>query len=210
MLNKIAKILGDQNRTRKYELFKKVFPPNKTFSILDVGASENEYQLGANIIEKKYSWPEKITALGVEKYEKFKERYPHVRTVEYDGARFPFEDNSFDLCWSNAVLEHVGDSERQVRFVREIKRVAKHAFLTTPNRFFPFELHTRYFLLHYLPKETFDQICVKTGKGWASGDYLHLLSYRALKEIIRRSGVQEYKIVRNRILGITIDFSVIF
>lgn len=45
----------------------------------------------------------------------------------FDGADLPFEDDSFDVATSIATLEHVGDTERQVQFVRECCRVATKA-----------------------------------------------------------------------------------
>jgi hypothetical protein len=41
-----------------------------------------------------------------------------------------------------------------------------------PNRYFPFEVHTRYLLIHWLPKTVFDKILSYTPKKWAAGDYI--------------------------------------
>ena len=53
--------------------------------------------------------------------------------------------------FSNAVIEHVGGRAEQRRFVDESLRVAPRAFVTTPNRWFPVEVHTRLPLVHWLP-----------------------------------------------------------
>ena len=63
----------------------------------------------------------------------------------------PFADGEFDIVFSNAVIEHVGGREQQRRFVEESLRVARRAFVTTPNRWFPVEVHTRLPLVHWLP-----------------------------------------------------------
>ena len=46
-------------------------------------------------------------------------------------------DGTFDVVFSNAVIEHVGGEEEQLRFVAEALRVGRRAFITTPNRLFP-------------------------------------------------------------------------
>lgn len=195
----------------KFECFLDYFRPTAHTSILDIGASENEYQENGNILEKRYPYPEKITVLGVDEYKDFIERYPRVRVVKYTGqGKFPFQDKEFDICWSNAVLEHVGERVAQIAFLKESRRVANRAFITTPNRFFPFELHTRIFLLQYLPKKYFDKILVKMGKKWATGSYMHLLSLSQLREILRDAGISSYKIKKNRFMGFVVDFVVIF
>ncbi len=66
-----------------------------------------------------------------------------MRAVRADGRELPFADGAFDLGFSNAVVEHVaGGREGQRRFVHELCRVAQRVFVTTPNRWFPLEVHT--------------------------------------------------------------------
>jgi len=175
-----------------------------------VGFSEEEGSSSSNFIEKHYPYPEMLTALGINVPVKFSKRYPKVAAVHYDGGVFPFEDKAFDLCWSNAVIEHVGDRNKQIDFLREIKRVSKRAFITTPNRFFPIEAHTRIPVLHYLPKRIFDKWLALIGKGWATGEYMHLLSLHDLKTLLSSADISEYKIIKNRLAGFTLDFVVIF
>jgi hypothetical protein len=69
-----------------------------------------------------------------------------------DGTRLPFADQSFDLVFSNSVIEHVGDAEAQARFAAEITRVGKQYWVQTPNRYFPVEQHMWTPLVHWLPR----------------------------------------------------------
>lgn len=206
----LALNLSAFNRQRKWKIFQKKFAPAETTTILDVGFSDKEYSATDNFLEKNYTWPQNITALGVDQPREFTKRYPQVKTVHYDGHVFPFADKTFDIAWSNAVLEHVGDAQKQILFLKQIKRVAKHAFITTPNRYFPLEVHTRLFLLHFLPKKLFDRILIRLKKEWAAGDYMNLLNRRTLKKRLRAAGIKKYKIISNKILGFTLDFIVIF
>ncbi len=210
-MQNLAKKLSNYNRQKKFQYFMDYFRPTSKTSILDIGASEKEYQENGNILEKKYPYPEKITVLGVDEYKDFIERYPKVKVVKYDGKeKFPFQNKEFDICWSNAVLEHVGERGAQISFLKEISRVSRRLFITTPNRLFPFEIHTRAFLLHWLPKKYFDRILAKMGKVWATGSYMHLLNLYQLREILKEAGISDYKIKKNYFMGFTVDFIVIF
>jgi SAM-dependent methyltransferase len=175
-----------------------------------VGFSDAEYSRSDNYIEKHHAYPEKLTALGVETPNEFPLRYPRVRVVQYDGIHFPFKDKAFDVCWSNAVLEHVGDENTMVIFLKEIKRVARTVFLTTPNKYFPVEVHTRTPLLHFFPKPVFDSYLRRIGKGWAAGDYMHLLSLKPLRRLLEAAGMNGYRVIRDRFLGFVLDYVVIF
>ncbi|MBM2832854.1 MAG: methylase involved in ubiquinone/menaquinone biosynthesis [Candidatus Brocadiaceae bacterium] len=209
---KIAHTFSNYNRRRKYDLFCKTFNPNSQIKILDVGASEKEYQENANILEKQYPYPENITVLGVDDYNEFHSRYPKVKTVVYNGNRhFPFADKEFDICWSNAVIEHVGNKNEQRLFLKEIQRVAKASFITTPNKYFPVEVHTRTLLLHFLlPKTIFDKFLSFIDKKWATGSYMYLLSLNDIKKLLHEAGISNYKIIKSKLFFFTLDFIIIF
>ena len=177
--------------------------------VLDVGYSDQEISETDNFIEKHYPYQQMLTALGTESPVNFKRRYPAVKCVQYNGLTFPFADGSFDVCWSNAVIEHVGGRSDQLLFLREICRVARRAFITTPNRHFPVEVHTRTPLLHFLPKPLFEWYLRMVGKGWATGSYMKLLSLSEIRALLTEAGITEYTIVQNRLLGFVLDFIVI-
>jgi SAM-dependent methyltransferase len=105
-----------------------------------------------NFFEAHYPWPERITAVGLADLPRFRHAFPSVRFVVADGRRLPFADGEFDLGVSNAVVEHVGDAADQRAFVHELCRVARRVFVSTPNRWFPIEVHTLIPLVHWLPR----------------------------------------------------------
>src|SRR5207302_1278502 len=47
------------------------------------------------------------------------------QSVFADGRALPFPDRSFDIVFSNSVIEHVGDFESQRHFASEIARVGR-------------------------------------------------------------------------------------
>ncbi|MBC7900225.1 MAG: methyltransferase domain-containing protein [Saprospiraceae bacterium] len=205
----LAYRVSKYNRERKWKIFLKEIDPKPEMSVLDVGYSANEMSETDNFIEKFYPYPQMLTALGLEDPANFRKMYPQVECLQYDGTRFPFEDQSFDVCWSNAVIEHVGTREQQLNFIRETKRVAKRVFFTTPNRYFPVEVHTRTPLLHLMPKSVFESYLRFIGKGWATGSYMNLLSSGEIKTLLQEANITEFEIIKNRLMGFSLDFVVI-
>jgi len=198
------------NRDRKWKIFLNEIAPKQGMKILDLGFTGKEASRNANYIEKHYPFLQDMIALGLSESQEFQTNFPEVQAVVYNGDEFPFKNKAFDLCWSNAVLEHVGDRDAQLFFLEEIKRVARRAFITTPNRYFPVEVHTRTPLLHYLPKGMFERYLVATGQSWAVGDYMNLLSESDLKSLLSEAGITDYHIYANRLGLFVLDFVIVF
>ncbi len=78
---------------------------------------------------------------------------PGVLYVEGDGAALPFPDQSFDLVFSNSVIEHLGSPEAMARFAAEIRRTGRRYFVQTPDAACPVEPHLYTPFLHWLPRE---------------------------------------------------------
>ena len=74
------------------------------------------------------------------------------RTSRATRCELPFADGAFDVGFSNAVIEHVGGRERQRRSSPRRSASRRRVFVTTPNRWFPVELHTRLPFVHWLPE----------------------------------------------------------
>lgn len=183
---RLADAISLRSRRRKLRLFLDELQPTAETSVLDVGADELAFGEGdgcatLNFFEELYPWPERITALGLHDGNGFRERYPAVRYVQGDACALPFADGEFDVVFSNAVIEHVGDRERQRMLVLEALRVGRRVFLTTPNRRFPIEVHTRLPLVHWLPDALANHAYDLAGKGFAKE--LHLLTRRTLASL---------------------------
>ena len=177
---RLADAISIRSRRRKLALFLDEIRPDATTTVLDVGVDEVSLgesggQSGCtthNFLEEHYPWPARITALGLHEGDRFRARYPAIPYVQGDACELPFDDGAFDVVHSNAVIEHVGTRERQEAFVREAVRVGRHVFLTTPNRWFPVEVHTRLPLVHWLPESAAGRAYDLARKPWAKDNHL--------------------------------------
>jgi SAM-dependent methyltransferase len=169
-----------RSRRRKLSLFLEELHPTPQTTVLDVGVDEIGFgadggQSGCgthNFFEELYPWPERITALGLHDGGGFRDAYPGIPYVQGDACALPFPAGAFDVVFSNAVIEHVGGAERQRAFVTEALRVGSRVFLTTPNRWFPVELHTRLPLVHWLPEPAAHRAYDLTRRPWAKDNHL--------------------------------------
>jgi SAM-dependent methyltransferase len=154
MLSRVASRVSMRSRERKLQLFLELLQPGPGTSVLDVGVTDAPFGGGStdNFFEALYPWPERLTAVGHTSLDRFAAAFPKVTAVQADGRDLPFADRAFDLGFSNAVVEHVGGRDDQRRFVHELCRVAERVFVTTPNRFFPLEVHSLVPFAHWLPR----------------------------------------------------------
>jgi hypothetical protein len=159
-------------------LFMESMRPRPETRVLDVGVTSDEMHRESNYFEQLYPYPNNITCVGTEDGSHLTRRYPglsyrQVRPME----PLPFTDGEFDVAFSNAVVEHVGSRTAQSAFVGELCRVSRSFFMTTPNRWFPFEHHTGLPLLHYLPASMFRSLLHDTRyRHWATESNLNILT----------------------------------
>jgi len=130
--------------------------------ILDIGTSDDT-AVESNMLEQLYPYRENLTCASLTDGKSILAAYPGVHHAQIGaGAPLPFDDNEFDIVYSNAVLEHVGTPLQQHKFIAEMCRVAPRRFLAVPNRRFPIEPHTCLPLIHCLPKSWFRRLLRNT------------------------------------------------
>ncbi|HYE17407.1 MAG TPA: class I SAM-dependent methyltransferase [Tepidisphaeraceae bacterium] len=215
MIQKMFRVVSDRSRRRKIQMFYDIMRPRAGTRILDVGgeagdAAGNTIQPNKQLIDS-YPTKSNITLINLffPDVQRAQKAVPELKTVCGSGLQLPFADKSFDICYCNAVIEHVFNFENQHLFAREIMRVAKSWFVTTPNRWFPFEPHLRLPLVTWLPQGVQHKIGYKFGylhikKKYGSGadrTDICLLSRRKLKQLFPTS-----RVVRNGVPGFTPTF----
>jgi SAM-dependent methyltransferase len=172
-------------RQQTFALFMGVIQPQAHHTVLDIGVTNDEKHPESNFFEQWYPHKTQITCVGTENGKHLEERYPGITFQQVTaGKSLPFADNAFDIVFSNAVIEHVGNHDAQRHFIQEACRVGKRAFITTPNRWFPVEHHTGIPLLHYLPKQTHRQLLRNTSYDyWSHEQNLNILEMRTFKAL---------------------------
>ena len=108
------------------------------------------------------------------------------------------EINGFqsDLVISNATIEHVGSFENQIKMCNNIVNLSKKYFIIiTPNRFHPFEFHTKIPFIHWLPKKLYRGILNLIGFSFfAQEKNLNLLSEYDFRLIMKKLDQIDYNI----------------
>ena len=88
------------------------------------------------------------------------------RFFSYDGGSLPFSDNTFDIIFSQQVLEHVRPNVIDTYYAEEyrILKPGGSVFHQVPHRLVPYDSHTRTWFLHYLPHPVWRLILRLLGK----------------------------------------------
>ena len=76
---------------------------------------------------------------------------PHVRWIRADACALPYRAGSFDVVFSNSLIEHLHDLDGQARFAAEVRRVAARWWVQTVDFRCPVEPHYLAPMIHWLP-----------------------------------------------------------
>lgn len=185
-------------RQKMFRAFMEYFRPKPETTILDVGVTSDDCFQESNYFEQLYPYPHRITCVGTEDGSHLEARYPGLTYSRVKpGEPLPFTDCAFDIVFSNAVVEHVGNRTAQAAFVRELCRVGKAFFITTPNRWFPVEHHSGLPFLHYLPAPIYRGLLRRTRyQYWAKEAHLNILTRSTLSTLFPADGRVEIKRIR--------------
>lgn len=189
--------LGYQLRNKRFidfeNLLLKHFAKTEKIKILDVGGTA-------------YFWEDKnifkssrldITLLNLTEEKNLPK---NMQSVAADATNIQiFERGSFDVVFSNSVIEHLYTWENQMKMANECMRVGNFFFIQTPNKHFPIEAHYVLPFVQYFPKNWTYNILTKTklsrGLRWKPEDaqqYLdeiRLLSIKEMKSLFPMSNI---------------------
>lgn len=154
--------LASKLRRKRFAFFQRLLKElPRPIRILDVGGTE-VYWMGMGFDE----WDDcEVTLLNVCVQQTATK---NVVSMAGDARQMPqFGDSSFDVVYSNSVIEHLGTFEDQQRMADEVQRVGKRYFVQTPNRYFPLEPHFLFPFFQFLPFEMRVWIASHYRVGWA-------------------------------------------
>ena len=131
-------------RARRYQRYLRTMKPQPGEQLLDVGC-------GTSWSLAELDPDAHVTGVDLEYRGGFERE--HQRFVIADARDLPFADSSFNLAYSNSLIEHIPASDRR-RFADELRRVAGRYWVQTPNRWFPLEPHALLPGVQFLPPAT--------------------------------------------------------
>ena len=195
--------LGAKFRAKRLEKFESLFfdrfKHEKAIRILDVG--------GTAIFWKNSKVPDRDIKITLLNLHVERTSHPNIISIQGDATDMSeFSDQSFDLVFSNSVIEHLYTFENQKKMAREIQRVGKNYFIQTPNKYFPIEAHYALPFAQFLPKRLVFFLLTKTRisrlKKWDEKDAeQYLEEIRLLDEKEMRSLFPKGKILKEMTFG---------
>ena len=134
-------------RNKRFSRFLTELNPQPKEKIIDLGG-EPEFW-------KKSAIELKVHCVNLDKLEFDQDEYvARIKTSAGDCCDLVNEkDNSYDIVFSNSVIEHVGDLKRQKLFARTALRLGQKLWIQTPSKFFPIEPHWFALFIHWFPRK---------------------------------------------------------
>jgi Methyltransferase domain len=143
----IRKLFFATFRRRRMRRFYATFRLTAQTRLLDIGGDPYTWLFEARSYE-----PVPVTLVNVRFSNPVAFSNSRFTAVHGDATGLPFESQSFDIAYSNSVIEHLTTWERQQAFASEARRVAKSLWIQTPARHFPIEPHLLTPFFQYLPR----------------------------------------------------------
>lgn len=136
MFRRLLTPVSEHFRASRMKLFVETFRPLSHQRVLDVGGQPG--------IWRHVPVPLHVTLLNLPGVADAIPASHHTfRQVTGDACEcLPFQEDEFDFIYSNSVLEHVGEHQRQQMFAAQIRRFQANYWVQTPAKWFPFEAHT--------------------------------------------------------------------
>jgi hypothetical protein len=206
--NQNASSLAAQLRRKRFLLFQSLLASlSRPVRILDVGGTQRFWEvMGLAAADDVH-----ITLLNVTQQPVSSLSFA---SVAGNACQLQFGEATFDIVFSNSVIEHVGTYTDQRRMADEIRRVGKRYFLQTPNRNFPLEPHFLVPFFQFLPLATRAWLVSHFDVGWYK-KIADLQQARELVESVRLLNQAELlhlfpeaTLYKEKFLGLTKSFVV--
>lgn len=202
--------LANQMRTRRMEVFGRLIEPlTRPLRVVDVGGTIEYWE--------QRGWSNRndldVTVVNLDRQNS---RYSNITSITGDARNLScIADQSFDIAFSNSVIEHVGPFDQKSKMAREIHRIARAHWVQTPNYWFPIEPHFLFPGWQWLPEALRVAMLRRRGFGWngrcpdadkalAVVRDAQLLTYRDLRKLFPAS-----MIIAERFVGLAKSWIVI-
>ena len=131
-------------RERRMQRFLELFPLTPETTLVDLGGRP-EFWRSVDPLPA-------ITLVNIEAGIERKPRPGGMELLVASALDVPLPNQSFDIAFSNSVIEHVGTWENQQRFASELRRLGRSIWVQTPAKEFPVEPHYVAPFIHWMPR----------------------------------------------------------
>ena len=201
--------LAAKMRRKRFQLFKQLLNSiSHPVNILDIGGTQQFWE----VMDFTDSDKAHITLLNVYQIET---KYHNFTNVIGDATDLSgISDKSFDIVFSNSVIEHVGDFQQQQRMADEVQRVGLRYFVQTPNYYFPIEPHFLFPGFQWLPLSLRAYLLSHYDLGWIKKipDFQEAKKFVAQIQLLKKkeftSLFPEATLYEEKVAGLTKSFVV--
>lgn len=152
--------LATRFRKRRFAFFISLLSRlERPVSILDIGGTEEYWKMMLADRDDRIF----ITLLNLNQVTVMS---PNMTSVAGDARDIQVKDKSFDIVFSNSVIEHVGNYQDQSRMANEVVRLGRRYFIQTPNKYFPLEPHFLFPFFQFLPVGARVRLLQRFDLGW--------------------------------------------
>jgi hypothetical protein len=131
-------------RRRRMRAFTEIVKIKPGTRVLDLGGAPRMWEVVSVPLEITIlNLPGSISLRDFENCQNPPLRHHIFHFVEGDACNVhQFGERSFDIVFSNSVIEHVGPGPKQAEFAREVLRLGRSYWVQTPSKWFPVEAHS--------------------------------------------------------------------
>lgn len=178
---------------------------------LDIGTTNDTDYESSNYLIKNLKNIKIFKSISDQKVNDFFFSKTLQKSITDDLTEEDVNEMKSDLVISNATIEHVGNFNNQIKMLSNIVKLSKKFFVvTTPNRKYPVDFHTKLPILHWLPKKIHRKILSFLKLDYFSKEEnLNLLTENQIKIALNNINVRNYKISKIYLMGIVSNFIII-
>ena len=183
-------------RRKRFEQLFQIMGITDTTTILDVGGLPYDW------VALKY--PGHVHCVSLSGIREGQWGQGNITYTRQDATALPYPDKSFELVYSNSLLEHVGRGN-QTKVSDEIRRIGNRYWVQVPHRNFPYEPHYRALFFYQMPvfvrrliAKHWTSLIKKPNYYLSEVDTIYPLDYSEMQALF-----PEATILREKFLGMT-------